>query len=49
MKNIERDEIQDDVFENISENEIQDDAFGNINSDAFYWNDDVYEKLSKGH
>ena len=47
LKNIERDEIQDDVFENISENEIQDDAFGNINSDAFYWNDDVYEKIEQ--
>lgn len=48
LKNIEKDEIQDDVFENITENEIQRDVFQNINSDAFYWNDDVYEEIEQG-
>lgn len=48
LKNIEKDEIQDDVFENITENEIQGDVFQNINSDAFYWNDDVYEEIEQG-
>lgn len=48
LKNIEKDEIQDDVFENITENEIQGDVFQNINSAAFYWNDDVYEEIEQG-
>lgn len=48
LKNIEKDEIQDDVFENITENEIQGDVFQNISSDAFYWNDDVYEEIEQG-
>ena len=47
LKNIERDEIQDDVFENIIENEIQDDVFENTNFDAFYWNDDIYDEIEQ--
>ena len=47
LKNIENDEIQDDVFENIIETEIQDDVFQNINLDAFYWNDDIYEEIEE--
>lgn len=47
LKNIERDEIQDDVFENIIENEIQDNVFENTNFDAFYWNDDIYDEIEQ--
>lgn len=47
LKNIDINEIQDDVFENIIENEIQQDVFQNINSDAFYCNDDIYEKIER--
>lgn len=47
LKNIDVDKIQDDVFENIIENEIQQDVFQNINSDAFYWNDDIYEEIEQ--
>ena len=46
-ENIDVDKIQDDVFENIIENEIQQDVFQNINSDAFYWNDDIYEEIEQ--
>ena len=46
LKNIERNEIQDDVFENITENEIQDDVLKSINSDVFYSND-AYEKIEQ--
>lgn len=47
LKNIERNEIQNDVFENITENEIQDDVFERINSDVFYCNDGVYEEIEQ--
>lgn len=47
LKNIDVDEIQDDVFENIIENEIQPNVFQNINSDAFYWNDGIYEEIEQ--
>ena len=47
MKNIDADEIQDDVSESIIENEIPQDVFQNINSDAFYWNDDFYEEIEQ--
>lgn len=47
LKNIEKDEIPDDVFENITESEMQDNVFENINLDAFYWNDDVYEEIEQ--
>ena len=46
LKNIERNEIQDDVFENITENEIQDDVLKSINSDVFYSND-ACEKIEQ--
>lgn len=47
LKNIERDEVKVDFFENLIENEIQDDIFENINMEAFYWNDDIYEKTEQ--
>ena len=43
LNRIEKDELQDDVFENITEGEIQDNVFRNINVDAFYWTNDVYD------
>ena len=47
LKNINVSEIQDDVFENIIENETPQDVLQNINSDAFYWNDDIYEEIEQ--
>ena len=47
LKNVDVDEIQDDVFDSIIENEIPQDVFQNINSDAFYWNDDIYEEIEQ--
>ena len=47
LKNIEGDEIQDDVFENIAKNEIQDAVFENMSLDVFYLNDDVFEEIEQ--
>lgn len=47
LKNIEKEEIQEDVFEKIAEDEIQENVFQNINSDIFYWNDDIYEEIEQ--
>lgn len=48
LNNIEKDDIQIDVYENNIENEVQQDIIQSINSDAFYWNDDVYEEIEQG-
>lgn len=41
------DTIYEMFLKNIEKDEIQDDVFENINSDAFYWNDDVYEEIEQ--
>lgn len=41
------DEIYEMFLKNIDVDEIQDDVFENINSDAFYWNDDIYEEIEQ--
>lgn len=46
-KNIEVDEIQGDAIENITEGELQKILLQNTSSDAFYWSDDVYEKIEQ--
>lgn len=41
------DTIYEMFLKNIERDEIQGDAFESINSDVFYWNDDVYEKIEQ--
>ena len=43
LNRIEKDKIQEDVFENIKEGEILENVFRNNNIDAFYWGNDVYD------
>lgn len=43
LNNIEKDDIQDDALKEMTDCNIQQNAFRN--TDTFYWNDDVYEKI----
>ena len=41
------DTIYEIFLKNIERDEIQEDVFENINSDAFYWNHDVYDEIDQ--
>lgn len=41
------DTIYEIFLKNIERDEIQEDVFENINSDAFYWNHDVYDEIEQ--